>query len=216
VYNRLLPALAAAFTGPLPFAAASAIAMALAGCGAVPTQSYYVLTPLAASAQSNAAAAQSGISIFVEQAHVPEAVDRPQLVIGAGENRVTILEQQRWAEPLRAAIPQVIALDLARLIDGARVTTAQQIAFPDDAWRLSLDVQRFESRPGDAVAIEIAWTLRRGSADAKTGRSIAREAIAGSGYDAIAIAHSKALAAISREIASALRAVASEPRKPAL
>ena len=195
-------------------AAASVVAIALAGCGVVPTQNYYVLTPLAASSQSNPAAAQSGISVFVDQAHVPEAVDRPQLVIGAGENRVTILEQQRWAEPLSAAIPQVIALDLARLIDGARVTAAQQIAIPDDAWRLSLDVQRFESRPGDAVAIEIAWTLRRGSAAgmAKTGRSVAREAIAGSGYDAIALAHSKALAAISREIAISLVAVAVEPR----
>jgi uncharacterized lipoprotein YmbA len=125
------------------------------------------------------------------------------MVIGAGENRVTILEQQRWAEPLRAAIPQVIALDLARIVDGARVTTAQPIAIPDDAWRLTLDVQRFDSRPGDAVVVEIAWTLRR-VGTTKSGRSTAREAVTGAGYDAIAIAHSKALAAISRDIAAAL------------
>jgi uncharacterized lipoprotein YmbA len=45
---------------------------------------------------------------------------------------VQILEQQRWAEPLRAGIAQVIALDLAQLIGGSRVTAAQQVAIPDD------------------------------------------------------------------------------------
>jgi uncharacterized lipoprotein YmbA len=190
---------------PARFAIAVMLAVLLCDCGSPPVQNYYVLTPLVASANpAGTASPGAAIAVFVDQAHVPEAVDRPQMLIAAGENRVTILEQQRWAEPLRAAIPQVIALNLARLVAGARVTTAQPIALPDDAWRLSLDVQRFESRPGDSVSIEIAWTLRR-AATVKSGRSSARETVAGGGYDAIAIAHSRALAAISREIAAALQ-----------
>jgi hypothetical protein len=38
----------------------------------------------------------------------------------------------------------------------------------------------------------------------RSGRSVAREAVAGGGYDALAIAHSKALATISRDIAAVL------------
>ena len=189
---------------PARFAIAAMLVALLCGCGSPPVQNYYVLTPLVASADPAGTSPGAAIAVFVDQAHLPEAVDRPQMLIAAGENRVTILEQQRWAEPLRAAIPQVIALNLARLVAGARVTTAQPIALPDDAWRLSLDVQRFESRPGDSVSIEIAWTLRR-AATVKSGRSSARETVAGGGYDMIAIAHSRSLAAISREIAAALQ-----------
>jgi len=194
----------------------AAASIAIAGCGAVPVQHYYVLTPLdrATANAKPANAAPPIVAIFVDQAHVPDIVDRPQLVIGTGDNSVTILEQQRWAEPLRVAIAEVVALDLARLIDGARVSAAQQISIPGDAWRLSLDVQRFESHPGDSVVIEVAWTLRRGDGEAnavtgaaavsRSGRSSARETVAGTGYDAIAQAHSKALADISREIAAAV------------
>ena len=193
------------------FAAMSVVL--IAACGAVPTQNYYVLNSVAASPSATAGSRPAtGISILVDPAHVPEAVDRPQLVISDSDNQVTILEQQRWAEPLRAAIPQVIALDLASAIDGARVSVAPSIT-GDDTHRLSLDVQRFESRPGSHVAIEIAWTLRRygGNAGAdpaaatRSGRSAAREPVTGAGYDAIANAHSRALSAISRDIAAAIR-----------
>ena len=176
----------------------------LAACGAVPVQNYYVLTAVAPAGANSTGAnsiAAAGISVYVEPAHLPDALDRPQIVIAHGDNRVTILEQQRWAEPLRAAIAQVIALDLSRA--GVRATAAQPIASPDDAWRLGLDVQRFETRPGDAVAIEIAWTLRR-AGTVKSGLSAAREAVSTAGFDALVQAHSRALAAISREIATAL------------
>jgi uncharacterized lipoprotein YmbA len=185
---------------------AHAMVALLAACGAVPVQNYYVLSAVAPPAAGNSTAAGNsagghGIAVYVDPAHLPEAVDRPQIVIGQGENSVTILEQQRWAEPLRAAIAQVIALDLAR--GGVRATAAPPVSIPDDAWRLELDVQRFESRPGDAVSVEIAWTLRR-AGTVKSGRSVAREAVSAAGYDALVQAHSRALAAISREIGTAL------------
>jgi uncharacterized lipoprotein YmbA len=180
----------------------------LAACGSVPTQNYYVLTATVAPVAASASApGGQGLVIAVDPARVPELVDRPQFVVGAGDaNRVTILEQQRWGEPLRAAIAQVIALDLERQLPGGRVTASPQDTLPEGAWRLTLDVQRFESRPGDAVTIELAWTLRRNGADnAKSGRSLAREPVAAGDYGAIAAAYSRALATLSREIAAALR-----------
>ena len=184
------------------------IALAIAGCGSVPTQNYYVLTATVVPPATAVATSAPATLVFIDPAHLPEVVDRPQFVLGAGDaNRVTILEQQRWGEPLRAAIPQVLALDLERQLPGARVTSAPQETLPDGAWRLTLDVQRFESRPGDAVTIEIAWTLRRSGADARTtsGRATARETLAAGDHGAIAAAASRALATISRDIATGLR-----------
>jgi uncharacterized lipoprotein YmbA len=185
------------------------VVLAVAGCGTVPTQNYYVLTATVAPPAAAVAAGTPATLVFIDPAHLPEVVDRPQFVLGAGDaNRVTILEQQRWGEPLRAAIPQVLALDLERQVPAVRVTAAAQDTLPDGAWRLTLDVQRFESKPGDAVTIEIAWTLRRAGADpgsAKSGRSTAREAVNAGDYGAIAAAASRALATISRDIATGLR-----------
>jgi uncharacterized lipoprotein YmbA len=175
----------------------------------VPTQNYYVLTATVAPPATATVGGAPAMLVFIDPAHLPEVVDRPQFVLGAGDaNRVTILEQQRWGEPLRAAIPQVLALDLERQLPAVRVTAAPQDTLPDGAWRLTLDVQRFESKPGDAVTIEIAWTLRRIGADAsgvKSGRATAREAVAAGDHGAIAAAASRALATISRDIAVTLR-----------
>lgn len=211
-----------------------AIVIVAAACGSLPTQNYYVLTPtISAAAHSVTSAATrsepGGPVVFIDRAHLPELVDRPQFVLGDGEgsNKVRILEQQRWAEPLRAAIPQVIAVDLERQLPNARVSASPLDALPADAWRLTLDVQRFEARPGDAVTVEIGWTLTRegvpgaaestaGANDAagaapavrghtvRTGRSTARERIGSDDFGAIAAAASRALATISREIAAAL------------
>ena len=185
------------------------IAVAIAGCGSVPTQNYYVLTATVVPPATAAVVSTPAMLVFIDPAHLPEVVDRPQFVLGAGDaNRVTILEQQRWGEPLRAAIPQVLALDLERQLPAVRVTAAPQDTLPDGAWPLTHDVQRFEPKPGDAVTIEIAWTLRRAGADAsgvKSGRATAREALAAGDYGGIAAAASRALATISRDIAVALR-----------
>ena len=63
--------------------------------------------------------------------------------------------------------------------------------------------QRFES-PADAVLIEALWTVT--SKDGRqTGRALARQPIAAKDYSSLAAAHSAALAAISKDIAAAIK-----------
>lgn len=76
----------------------------------------------------------------------------------------------------------------------------------DPAYRVTVDVQRFESVPGETVTLEAVWLLRRpGAAATSGGRSALREAVQGEGYEALAAAHSRALAGMSRDIAAAIR-----------
>lgn len=178
----------------------------LAGCGSVPTEKFYTLSAVAAPETAGAANSVSDVAIVVDAATVPELVDRPQFVVSVGEARVSILEQQRWAEPLKTQIARTVAMNLARLLGTARVSTTPQAGRSDVDYRVTLDVQRFESRPGDAVAMEILWTVRRGAAaEAKSGRSAVQEKIGPEGYDALVAAHNRALASISREIAAAIQ-----------
>jgi len=69
-------------------------------------------------------------------------------------------------------------------------------------------VRRFESVPGEAATLDAVWTLRR-TKDGKsqTGRTTVREPAPEQGYDALAAAHSRALARLSRDIADAVRSL---------
>jgi uncharacterized protein len=178
----------------------------LVGCGSVPRENLYTLDAVAVPERAGAASSVPDFVVIVDTATVPELVDRPQFVVSVGESRVSILEQQRWAEPLKTQISRAVAMNLARLLGAMRVSTTPHSERGDADYRVTLDVQRFESRPGDAVALDVLWTVRRGTvAEAKTGRSAVREKIGPEGYDALVAAHNRALATISREIAAAIK-----------
>jgi len=176
--------------------AAALLVLLLAACvgGNAPRESFYTLN-----APEPPAAAADAPSIAVGPVTIPEIVDRPQIVVRLGPNQVQILEQARWAEPLKIGIARVVAANLAATL-GARLAPARNA---DADYRVALEVQRFES-PADAVLIETLWTVT--SKDGRhSGRSIAREKIAGKDYASLAAAHSAALAAISAEIAASMR-----------
>jgi uncharacterized lipoprotein YmbA len=180
----------------------------LSGCASAPQESYYTLSATGQGAGAPIATLPD-VSIAVSAASVNEAVDRPQLVTRVSETQVRILEQQRWAEPLRAGIPRVVAADLSRLLGTTKVWAYPQTPASDIAYRVTLDVQRFESRPGEGATIEVAWMVRRLPAgDAKTGRSVATERAGGAGFDALVAAHSRALDTVSRDIAQAVATLA--------
>ena len=138
------------------------------------------------------------------------------MIVSTGDAQVVPLEQQRWAEPLRAQIARVVALDLARVLPSARVSANESVldgVDPAKGYRVTLDVQRFETRPGDAAAIEMAWTVRRANVVAEidvvaSGRERVREPATEPGYDGVVRAHNRALASVGRTIAAALRAAA--------
>jgi len=137
---------------------------------------------------------------------LPELVDRPQLVVRVAANRVAILESQRWAEPLKSEIPRVVAEDLGRLLGPGRVSSYLQHAAAAPDCRVLLDIERFEAFPGDAVSVEAVWSLRRVSGGgSRTGRTQVREPVRGEGYDALVAAYSRALLAVSADLAAAIR-----------
>jgi uncharacterized lipoprotein YmbA len=177
----------------------------LAACASAPHEQHYTLSATAAAAP---VASMPGIAIAVGAARLNDVVDRPQLVTRASENRVQILEQQRWAEPLKAGIPRVVAANLGRLLGTARASAYPHAEASDVAYRVGLDVQRLESRPGDGVTVDVAWSVRaRNAAAARSGRSVVTEAAQGGDYEALVAAHSRALERVSREIAEAIRGI---------
>jgi uncharacterized protein len=158
-----------------------------------------------AAAAGSAAAVPVIKKVSVGPITLPELVDRPQLVVRVADNRVDILEMQRWAEPLKSEIPRVIAEDLGRLLGTDRVASYQQHAAAHADCRVLLDIQRFEAVPGEAVSVEARWSLHRGAgAPPLTGRSVVRQPTEGGGYDALVAAYGRALLAVSVDVARAI------------
>jgi uncharacterized lipoprotein YmbA len=93
-----------------------------------------------------------------------------------------------------------------------RVSLFQQSLNADADYRVAIEVQRFESAPGEAATLNAVWIVRR-TKDGKTetGRTALREPASDKGYDALVAAHSRALARMSQDIADALRALDRAP-----
>jgi len=185
----------------------------LTGCGSS-RETYYTLSAGAAVNAATSANGESAYSIAVGPITLPEVVDRPQFVLRAGPNEVSIVELHRWAGPLKSEIPRIIADNLAADLNVKRVAAYPQSAGDNADYRVLVDIQRFDSTMGESVTIDALWTVKRVSDGVlRTGRSTARESGSGGSYDAVAAAHSRALATISREIAEAIRAYGPLPQK---
>ncbi len=63
------------------------------------------------------------------------------------------------------------------------------------------------------MLVDAVWAVRKtAGGNTRSGRTIAREAVQGEGFDALAAAHSRALAKVSADIAAAIRASAGTRR----
>jgi len=180
-----------------------ALAALATGCASTQASRFYTL-----SAASTPAAASSDLSVIVGPVSVPAVVDRPQIVVRVSSNQVRPDEFNRWASPLQDNISRVVTENLVVMLGTPRVTQSPQTLSADADYRAVIEVQRFESAPGEAATLDAVWTVSR-TKDGKsqTGRTTVREASPESGYDALAAAHSRAVARLSRDIAEAVRAL---------
>jgi uncharacterized lipoprotein YmbA len=175
----------------------------VAGCASTPPARFFTLGATAPPATTT-----STLSIAVGPVSVPAVVDRPQIVVNMGPNQVRLEEFNRWAAPLQSNIARVVADNLVLMLGTPRVTLFAQTLSADADYRAAIEVQSFESAPGEAAILDAVWTVRRTKdGKAETGRTTVREAVQEKGYDALAAAHSRALARLSRDIADAVRAL---------
>jgi uncharacterized protein len=177
-----------------------AIAVAT-GCSTAPARFYSLASTATADGTPGMPAA-----VMVGPVTIPAAVDQPEFVVQVAPNRVEVNEFNRWVSPLGDGIARTVAGDLVVLLGTPEVASAQLANFTPD-YRVTIDVQRFESVQGQAATLEAVWTVRKtAGGEIRSGRTVARQPVQGQGFDALAAAHSQALAKMSGDIAAAIRA----------
>jgi hypothetical protein len=175
--------------------------VALAGCtifgGPTPPSRFYLLEPLAP-----VSAASGGPAIGVGPIKVADYLDRPQIVTRNGDHGIDLGEFDRWGEPLAQSISRVVAMNLGRLLGSERVMRQLWREEHLDA-RVAIDVRQLDGPPAGPLVLEAHWRVRQGGGVVERVTRI-QEPLAGSGYDALAAATSRALLALSKEIAGAI------------
>ncbi len=119
---------------------------------------------------------------------------------------MSIDEFARWADPLKSQIARTLAADLMQTMPGSIVSAYPQRA-GDNSYRVSVDVQRFESPTSGAVTLAVIWSLRPSKGKAVDGCTVVHEAVGAPGYDALVSAHSRVLASVAKDIAVAMKAL---------
>jgi len=182
----------------------SLVSLTLVGCGTTPNPRFYSLTGAAAPPAGTAT-----MSVAVGPVTIPAAVDRPQIVVTVGPNRVRLEEFDRWASPLQNDIARAVAANLVVALGTPRITLASQPITTIVDYRAIVEVQQFESTLGQAALLDAVWVVTR-TKDAKTqtGRTTARESTSDGTFDALAAAHSRAVGRLSQDVADAVRELA--------
>jgi len=186
-------------------ALAALAALTLAGCASAPPEHFYSLSN--GMGVPSPAASPAAYYIELPAVTVPQQVARNQLVVTTGAGRVDLLEQERWVSQPAAEISQALSLAITGelgTIDVFRTPTQDRVP----VYRISTNVQRFESAPGQYALIDAVWSVRlAGSTQVLTCRSVANETV-GPGYDALVAGHRRAVTRIAADIVQAIRKLA--------
>ncbi|MDN7810634.1 PqiC family protein [Burkholderia gladioli] len=212
------PAAAASRTSVRSFTSLATItalagAALLAGCASAPSHFYTLSGDADAVTAGRSLPANPAFLIQVPAVNVPEQVAKYQLVVQRGESRVDVLEEHRWASPPADEIRRALSSALTRRL--GTIDVADAPAPPGvPVYRVSVDVQRFESWPGDKAALDAVWSVRSlATQSVMTCRSTLVEKV-GSGYDALVAGHRQAIGELAARISAGVRVMAAQPAPP--
>ncbi|MGF6769187.1 putative lipoprotein YmbA [Paraburkholderia sp. GAS199] len=192
------------------YAGALAGLLAMAACSS-PTSRFYTLGSDSAAPVAARTAAAPAYLIEVAPVDVPPQVAKNQLVVQTGPSQVQVLEQERWASLPGDEIRRSLSTSLTQQLGTIDVYGT---AYADNAavYRVSMNVQRFESWPGSHALIDAVWSVRAVKSTAvMTCRSVVSEPV-GDGFDALVNGHRAALQQISAQIAGAVQGMAANGR----
>lgn len=188
------------------------VAALLTGCSTTKPSRFYTLSiPSELDTGTTTMQTEYG-AIGLGPVSIPQYLDRPQIVTRDGPNRFEIAEFDRWAGALKDNLSRTLAEDLTRLIPSARISTHPwRRATPVD-FQIPVDVVRMDGELGKEVVLIAQWQILSadGSTQLLSRRSSFSEAVAGQGYEEMVAAQSRAVAALAREIADALKTVKTE------
>ena len=179
-------------------------AMIFTACGRTPPAKFYSLQPVEIA--SPVGSMPPNVALAVGPVAIPADLDRTEIVTRDAGNRVSISQFHRWAGPLQPSIASVMAQNIGNLLNTERVTPFTRENIFQPTHRVVVNINRYDSQPSKKFLLNVTWSIKelKGSKLLLVRNSTILESLASSTYEDLVAAQSKALAALSREIAAAL------------
>jgi uncharacterized lipoprotein YmbA len=171
----------------------AAVAVLAAGCGSAAPPRFHSLLgePLRVAAPL--------LAWRLAPVAVPAQVDQPQVVLRRADGSLAVLERERWQAPLQDELRDALAEQLASRLGPA----GQPAAAGRAEWRVTLDVQRFDTVPGRATLVA-QWQLQSALNRAGLRCSVRLEQATAAGVPALAAGHQRNVQQLAAGLAASL------------
>lgn len=181
----------------------------LAGCAATPPSKFYILSPVAT--DTTAQPALLATAIGVGPVALPKYLDRPQIAVRSGANELFYNETHRWAEALQDNVTDVLAQNLALMVPTDKVSVFPWGRSTAIDYQVTVEISRFDADASGSVVLSANWKLNHEASRevVAQNKTVFTEPVSSGAYTDIVAAQSRALAALSHEIATAVRAASS-------
>lgn len=151
----------------LCLALAAVAAAALAGCASPPDR-YYTLTAVGIDTPASLRPAGAPLVIELAPLALPERLARPQMLVrqagDAPSAEVGVLEQHRWASSFENELRDALASGVAARLGAIDATRSGGQTGGQPAWRVAVQVQRFDAVENAKVDVALSWSIRRSDA----------------------------------------------------
>jgi len=182
----------------------------LAGCAVIAKKSprFYVLSPMVGTETEKQmeSGETSDTSIGIGSISLPKYLRKSQIVTRTGSNEVQMAEFDRWAGKIEEDIGRVIAENLAYVLASDKVLSYPAIASVDTDYRIEIDIIRFDGSLGESAELIARWVIfnKQGNILKSITSTHIIEPVQDITYTDMVAAQSRALAALSHELAAAI------------
>lgn len=185
------------------------IAGLAAACGETKPSRFYLLSTIPP-VDAKPATTRGGTTLSVGPIELPKYADRPQIVTVAEPTTLELAEYDRWGEPLAENFARVMVEHLQRMTTASRVEVYPFPASSRDprGRQLVVQVLRFHTTSTGDVELAANWSIldQEGRRTLASGTSFVSDQASPGDYPAITVAMSRAVAAFSKEVATAYNA----------
>ena len=159
---------------------------------------FYSLVALAPVSTAN----KNQLRIGVGPVEIPRLLNRPQIISRKDNTEILMAEKHQWGGSYKEELIQALTDNLSNLLNTDNIEQYPWKFSFKPVYSVRVNIERFDGQLGKTVTLKARWRLYKGSQEVLVKKSVITEPVKGRSYAAYVKAQSKALAILSKKIAS--------------
>jgi uncharacterized lipoprotein YmbA len=149
------------------------------------------------------------MTIGIGPVHLPEYLDRPEIVTRINSNELKLAELDIWAEPLQVNLTRVLVENISRLLNAEPVAVFPWGTSPQIDFQVDIEVVRLDGDMAGEAFLTAQWSILNSSNKSIliSKKSQYTEPAGGTGYSALVATQSRMIGVLSHDIAEAIKSL---------